>query len=36
MKSASISYTKAHLSAIIDRVRAGQSAIITDRESVRS
>jgi prevent-host-death family protein len=31
MKSASISYTKAHLSAIIDRVRAGQSVIITDR-----
>jgi prevent-host-death family protein len=31
MKSASISYAKAHLSAIIDRVREGQSVIITDR-----
>lgn len=33
MKTASISYAKAHLSAILDRVRAGQSVVITDRGS---
>lgn len=31
MKTASISYTKAHLSALLERVRAGQSVVITDR-----
>lgn len=31
MKPVSISYAKAHLSALLDRVRTGQSVIITDR-----
>lgn len=31
MKTASISYAKAHLSALLDRVRNGQTVIITDR-----
>jgi prevent-host-death family protein len=31
MRSASISYVKAHLSAILERVRRGQAVIITDR-----
>ncbi|HET7551099.1 MAG TPA: type II toxin-antitoxin system prevent-host-death family antitoxin [Gemmatimonadaceae bacterium] len=31
MKTASISYAKAHLSAVLDRVRSGQSVVITDR-----
>ncbi|HEX5436551.1 MAG TPA: type II toxin-antitoxin system prevent-host-death family antitoxin [Gemmatimonadaceae bacterium] len=31
MKTASISYAKAHLSALLGRVRSGHSVIITDR-----
>jgi prevent-host-death family protein len=31
MKTASISYAKTHLSTLLDRVRAGQSVVITDR-----
>ena len=31
MTTASISYVKAHLSALLDRVRRGQPVIITDR-----
>lgn len=31
MKTASISYVKAHLSTLLDRVRRGQPVIITDR-----
>ena len=31
MKKASISYAKAHLSALLKRVREGQTVLITDR-----
>jgi prevent-host-death family protein len=31
MKNASVSYAKAHLSALLERVRNGQTVIITDR-----
>lgn len=31
MKTVSISYAKAHLSALLDRVRSGQGVVITDR-----